>query len=326
MAEDLGTWLVREGKLSADKLEEVYQRQVIYGGTLDTNILEMGLCSEADLLGGLCAVLDLPPATREDLLGAEPDKLKLFPAKLAQKYALAPFKLVGRNLSVAMPLMPDAGTLDDIGFMLSVYLKPHAALELRVHQTLLRLHGTPLPARLESLMAQLGEDPEDDRKRHHFRMYGPEGERWVTKESARLEVPTREDTSSLPPEVLDGGWQVVRAGDAPLAGPTDGNPELQLRPARALGGFLPGALTDPPPPAPVLEPLTPAASESLPPLERDPPSVGRQQRILALQQQVDPEMEERIRRRAEKVTWRLADARAEFALAANRDEVVEVLL
>ena len=43
MTSKLASLLVQEGKLSARRMADVFQRQVIFGGTLDTILLEMGL-------------------------------------------------------------------------------------------------------------------------------------------------------------------------------------------------------------------------------------------------------------------------------------------
>ena len=47
----LTVFLRQEGHVSAKKMAEAFQRQVIYGGTLDTILLEMDVVDEGTLVG-----------------------------------------------------------------------------------------------------------------------------------------------------------------------------------------------------------------------------------------------------------------------------------
>ena len=49
----LGTLLIREGKLSEEGLKEALEAQVIHGGRLGTNLLELGLLDEQTLAAAL---------------------------------------------------------------------------------------------------------------------------------------------------------------------------------------------------------------------------------------------------------------------------------
>ena len=45
----LSSLLVRDGLIGVKRMEQAFQRQVIYGGALDTILLEMGAISEERL-------------------------------------------------------------------------------------------------------------------------------------------------------------------------------------------------------------------------------------------------------------------------------------
>ncbi len=377
--DDLGTWLVRQGELTAERLEDVFQHQVIYGGALDTNILEMSLMAEDTLLNRLGQYLNLPTVAGSVLKTTDPDKVRLFPQKLAQKYGAAPFKVEGRNLSLALNAPPDLSTLDDIGFMLSVYIRPFAALEVRLAQALLRIYGVPPPARMENLLAQMGEDLDEDRafvdRRRsttlltldkpgsvppplprpgarspskppplptdlHRRPTPVRGvplavkasgsappisaelptpvvnptarEVWVAEERGRKDrIATPHSTlpPPLPQDALAPPDQDLMDAQAAVLAATDAD----INPT-ALSPLLSGAQQPPPLPA---EAPTAALSEELP----TPPPMLDVDPVFD-----DPESAARLQRRAERVAWRLVDARAEFAMATTRDDVVEVLL
>jgi hypothetical protein len=291
---DLCTWLVRAGQLTAERVDEVYKHQVIYGGSLDTAILEKGLLSEETLLNLLGESLRLPVAQREDVLGATGEAAKALPKKLAQKYAMVPLRLSDRELCVAAAYPVPQSTLDGMGLMLGVEFKLHAALELRVQQGLLRVYGVPLAARTEQLLAQLGEDPELNHRdgaapvpRETLSTAEiPSAEAWVAFEPARAIprlaplVPAEGPSAPLPAP--------VRADDAAALGTA----ELAGDTSVALGGLL-GNL--------VHGVADSAAADG-------------------------DELLTRMKRRQEKVSWRLTDARAEFALAESRDDIVEIIL
>jgi len=62
MTSRLASLLVQDGLVSAKKMAEAFQRQVIYGGTLDTILLEMDVVDEATLLDALGRSSALPIA------------------------------------------------------------------------------------------------------------------------------------------------------------------------------------------------------------------------------------------------------------------------
>src|SRR5215468_2439212 len=77
----IGELLVQSGAIGARRLEEAYRRQVVYGGALDTVLLEMNAVEEPRLRAGLATATSLESAPEERLAAAAPD---------AQLGALAP--------------------------------------------------------------------------------------------------------------------------------------------------------------------------------------------------------------------------------------------
>ena len=64
MPSRLSSLLVRDGLVGVKRMEKAFQRQVIYGGSLDTTLLEMGLVPEDRLTQYLALTSGLPPANR----------------------------------------------------------------------------------------------------------------------------------------------------------------------------------------------------------------------------------------------------------------------
>ena len=74
-----------------------------------------------------------------------PRARRVFPAKVAERHAIAPFALDGRELSVVTTYPPDTGLLEELGFLLSLHLRAHVAPEWRVRALVQQLYGTPAP-------------------------------------------------------------------------------------------------------------------------------------------------------------------------------------
>src|ERR1041384_5792122 len=66
MPSRLSSLLVRDGLVGVKRMEKAFQRQVIYGGSLDTILLEMGLVPEERLTQYLALASGLPPAARDE--------------------------------------------------------------------------------------------------------------------------------------------------------------------------------------------------------------------------------------------------------------------
>ena len=67
MTSRLSSLLVRDGVIGVKRMEKAFQRQVLYGGGLDTILLEMGEITEQRLLQYLSLATGLPPANAGEL-------------------------------------------------------------------------------------------------------------------------------------------------------------------------------------------------------------------------------------------------------------------
>jgi HEAT repeat protein len=159
VADALVELLLREGAVPAQGLAAAQARQRELGGALDTALLELGLIGEARLAAFLARASGLPVPPLSALLRPDERAHRLFPARVAERHGLAPFRVEERELSLLATCPVDAGALDEISFMLSLDLVPYAAPEWRVFELRQRLYGAPLPARFEALRARLAGEP-----------------------------------------------------------------------------------------------------------------------------------------------------------------------
>lgn len=293
MSTSLGQLLVRDARLSTERLEEVYQRQVLYGGQLDTHLLELGLIDEATLLGYLARASGLPAIGRTEIRAVSRDLLRLFPKRLAERYRAVPLALEGRalHLACARPLAQDV--IADIGFTLSVQLVLHISSELRIAYALDRLYGVALPARFENLLAQLGEQVVEAAVHEA-------ASAWVVDEPARV-APAAAPATSESSELVES-WQVVPAS---AIGISAEGIDFEA-PARSLSDLLTGGSGD---------------ATALAALEGSP--VARLAARLQAAEAAEVSQAEQRRRR---VSWRPDDAAAELALAQSRDQIIDVVL
>lgn len=141
MAFKLGEMLVRAGKITPAQLEETLKSQVIFGGRLGTNLIEMGYVEEDELVEFLCNKLRFPYALPEQLLSIPPEIIKLIPKEIAEKYKVIPLSRDKKRLTLAMLDPTDLSAIDAISFMTGYYIIPVVALELRLAPALEKYYG-----------------------------------------------------------------------------------------------------------------------------------------------------------------------------------------
>lgn len=289
--QDLATLVVEEGGVPSDRLDDALQRQVLSGGGLDTVLLEMGLIDEPTLLRLLARSEALPAVGKDAIDAADRAAVAMFPRRLAEKHGIVPLSLEGRTLSVAVSRAPDMALLDEIGFMLSVYVRPYVTAEPRIAYALYRLFEVPLPPRVRNLLGLLGEDVD-----------GLEPLAAVVAKAAPVEPASSEGT----------GWSVTSARLAvteasPLV--AEGRGTGASAAAALLGGAgASSSLVDEP------GPPRPSADE------------GRQRLLARMEAEDAAETAREHARRTERVSWTVDDAIAELALTDDRDEMLDVVL
>jgi Type II secretion system (T2SS), protein E, N-terminal domain len=132
MAIKLGEMLIEAGKLTRPQLEETLKSQVIFGGRLGTNLIEMGYLEEEDLTQFLSKKLGFPYATPEQLMAVPQEVIKIIPREIAEKYKVIPLSRDKKRLTLAMLDPADLSAIDAISFITGYYIAPMIAPELRL--------------------------------------------------------------------------------------------------------------------------------------------------------------------------------------------------
>ena len=153
----LTSLLVRDQVVPVRKIEEALQRQVVSGGEIETVLLEMGAVAENVLAAYAAAALGLRPATRDEVMGAPRDVVRIVPREVAEKHRLVPIAVEGRILYVAVAAALSTEVDQQLGFLLGFDLVPRIVPEARLIAALAQHYGVePLP-RLARLAEKLKE-------------------------------------------------------------------------------------------------------------------------------------------------------------------------
>ncbi|WP_136524306.1 GspE/PulE/PilB domain-containing protein [Geomonas ferrireducens] len=147
MSAKLGEMLLKVGALTKGQLEQVLKAQMIYGGRIGTNLVEMGLVSEEELAHVLSEQSGAPCVEPFELGEIPKGVLQLVPVELVRKYRVMPLALDGKRLSLAMADPHDFDAVEEIGFVTGYVVKPRICTELRLNAALERYYRIARPTR-----------------------------------------------------------------------------------------------------------------------------------------------------------------------------------
>ncbi len=141
MAIRLGELLIKKNLLTQTQLEEALQAQVIFGGTLGTILIEMGLISENVLAEILASLLKIPCLKPDQLEEIPEHVIKIISPELAEKRKVVPVAVSGKKLTLAMESPHDLKCIDEISFRTGYIIVPILALEVRLIFALEHYYG-----------------------------------------------------------------------------------------------------------------------------------------------------------------------------------------
>ena len=281
--EALGQWMIRRGALDPAGLERARRRQRLYGGTLDTSLLELGLCDERTVLTNLAEATGLPAWRRPSLEDAVPaDVASLMDARTARRLGAQPVAIEGEALQVVVRFGADLDAAATSAGRFDRETKFHMVTELRLEALWARMHGASLPTRFATLLGKLvgaGKAHRSIRTTPARGMERPLVETGPTprRKTARARLPT--------PLVTPVVGAVPAAAASPVPAPSAEPitaPATMIVPAAAI----PPTTTATPPvaasaamaAAPSPAPATPAVS-TLPPSLLVPPSIDIEENL-----------------------------------------------
>lgn len=152
----LGEMLVKAGLVKPAALDEALKSQVIFGGRLGTNLIEMGCLGEEALARVLSEKLRVPYVDPQELMSVPPKTVELITAELAEKYQVVPLRLEGRRLSIAMADPSDLPATDEIAFRTGYVIQPMVTPEIRLFAALEKYYGIKREVRFLPVSKELG--------------------------------------------------------------------------------------------------------------------------------------------------------------------------
>jgi hypothetical protein len=158
MKKNLGQLLIESGLINEAVLDEGLQRQVIFGGRLGTNLLEMGVITEDDLMKVLAYQLNMPYAQSHHFEKIPREVLDSVPKELLSKHKIVPLAVEGHRITLAMtdPLKLDI--IDDVAFRTNMVVHPVVASEVRIVDALEKYYGIRREARYIAVSEKVADE------------------------------------------------------------------------------------------------------------------------------------------------------------------------
>ncbi|HEY1547713.1 MAG TPA: hypothetical protein VGG28_07835 [Kofleriaceae bacterium] len=147
----LGELLVAAGLLDADKLEQGLRAQIVWGGRLGTNLVELGFIDLDQLSSMLGRLHGMPAALARHFDKADPMLQRRILPELADKHSFVPLvELMGGKIAIACMDCPDDESLAEIASELGISsadLVVSIAAEQRMRYQLERVYNIARAAR-----------------------------------------------------------------------------------------------------------------------------------------------------------------------------------
>ncbi|MGH7439918.1 MAG: hypothetical protein ACRENE_29875, partial [Polyangiaceae bacterium] len=152
----LSSLIVQRAAATMRQVEEALARQVIYGGDLVTNLLEVATLDEGVLAMLLGESMHLLPAPPGELQVADAMRA-MVTAETANQKSIVPIEVRDGNLVLAVtePLPRDVE--EGLSTHLGMPIEQRVSTAVRVRQAIARLYKLPLDRRLSRLIERLTE-------------------------------------------------------------------------------------------------------------------------------------------------------------------------
>ena len=208
----LGSLLIRRKIITAQQLDQAVQCQVLFGGRLGSNLLELGFVSEQQLRDLLAEKSKMPAVKREDLADISPETIKLVPRGLANKHKMVPVKLTEGVLSVAMLDPYRESTVRALTEATGLKINPLIALELDLAWALEKYYGLKREARFVNLDRYL-QLPREKEKEKRQKAAKPEKKQEISAPEPLFPDPQSITAMEGAPKTLEDFWdRVGRSG------------------------------------------------------------------------------------------------------------------
>jgi hypothetical protein len=153
----IGELLVQNGLITDEQLDEALKAQLVFGGRLGTNLVELGHISTTTLAEFLSKQLAMPALAPSQLEKIPTDVIGAVSPDLASKYMMFPLALEGRALTLGMADPTDLAAVDEISFTTGLQVKTIVAPELLVMYALEKFYEVSRTNRFVRIAGSLEE-------------------------------------------------------------------------------------------------------------------------------------------------------------------------
>ncbi|MFQ6093366.1 MAG: type IV-A pilus assembly ATPase PilB [bacterium] len=131
----LGERLVQDGQITQAQLEKALERQRRSGGTLGSNLTELGFITEIQLLEYLSEQLGIASVDLAEV-SLDPDVVGLIPSDVVIRFKVIPVEKSGSRLSVAMADPTNFFLLDALKFLTGRNIEPLVATNSAIQKAI----------------------------------------------------------------------------------------------------------------------------------------------------------------------------------------------
>lgn len=136
-----GEALIKEGLITRQQLDLALQRQVQFGGRVGTNLLELRILREDELLKFLSKYFRVPSVGPEMITSISEEAVNAVSRDLVEKYRILPFKLERKRLHAAVLNPKEMKEIDELRFMTGFDIIPYVITEMRLLYALEKYYG-----------------------------------------------------------------------------------------------------------------------------------------------------------------------------------------
>ena len=199
-----GSMLVQEKIITEGQLEEALRNQVIFGGKVGTNLIELGYITTERLSDALARHKGFPQANLSDLHSITTEVIALITAETAKQYQAIPLSLDKKRLTVAMANPNDLTSIDKLSFMTGMYINPVVIPELMLIMALEKYYKIKRETRYIAIARDMKRDPRTEKLQEINEIPAP---------AAKPEIKIEQEEFIEIPEF--NGFDAVEIADAP---------------------------------------------------------------------------------------------------------------
>lgn len=154
----LGEALLKEGLITREQLDLALKRQVVFGGRIGTNLVELRILEEDELTKFLGKYFRVSPISSDMIVAIPEEVLNYIGNDIAEKYNILPFRKVRNRLYTAMLNPKNIKEIDELRFLTGFDIIPFAITELRLFLALEKYYGIKRSLRYISLTDRFSPD------------------------------------------------------------------------------------------------------------------------------------------------------------------------